>query len=72
MVIGSVVPRRDAESSEAVRAYLFERFMGSPFPVAAGLAAGHLANPRTLPLGVTARLDLEKEFEFSFTGPAVR
>ena len=71
MVIGSVVPRRDAESSEAVREYLFERFGGSPFPVAMGLAAGHLASPRTLPLGVPARLDLEEAPRLLFTGPAV-
>ncbi len=72
MVIGSVVPRRDAESSEAVRAYLFERFRGSPFPVAMGLAAGHQSGSRTLSLGVTVRLDLEKDLRFSFTGPVVR
>ena len=72
MVIGSVVPRRDAESSETVRAYLIERFSGSPFPVALGLAAGHLANPRTLPLGVPARLDLEEAPRLFFTGAAVR
>jgi muramoyltetrapeptide carboxypeptidase len=72
MVIGSVVPRRDAESPETVRAYLFERFAGSPFPVAMGLAAGHLASPRTLPLGVPARLDVETTLQFSCTGPAVR
>lgn len=71
MVIGSVVPRRDAEPSEAVRGYLVERFSGSPFPVAIGLAAGHLASPRTLPLGVPARLDLEKAPRLFFTGPAV-
>jgi muramoyltetrapeptide carboxypeptidase len=71
MVIGSVVPRRDVESSEEVREYLFERFAGSPFPVAMGLAAGHLASPRTLPLGVPARLDLEEAPRLLFTGPAV-
>ena len=72
MVIGSVVPRRDGESSETVRSYLVQRFSGSPFPVALGLAAGHLANPRTLPLGVSARLDLEKTPGLFFTGTALR
>ena len=55
MVIGSVVPRRDVESSETVRKYLFERFARAPFPVAMGLAAGHLPQPRTLALGVPVR-----------------
>ena len=71
MVIGSVLPRREVESSEAVREYLFERFSGSPFPVAMGLCAGHVASPRTLPLGVPARLDLEEAPLLLFTGPAV-
>lgn len=71
MVIGSVVPRRDVESPEAVREYLFDRFAGSPFPVAMGLAAGHMATPRTLPLGVPARLDLGETPRLLFTGPAV-
>jgi muramoyltetrapeptide carboxypeptidase len=72
MVIGSVVPRRDVESSETVRKYLFERFARAPFPVAMGLAAGHLPQPRTLPLGVPVRLDLEESPQLSFAGPAVR
>jgi muramoyltetrapeptide carboxypeptidase len=72
MVIGSVVPRQDVESSETVRKYLFERFARAPFPVAMGLAAGHLPQPRTLALGVPVRLDLEESPQLSFTGPAVR
>jgi muramoyltetrapeptide carboxypeptidase len=72
MVIGSVVPRLDVESSETVRKYLFERFARAPFPVAMGLAAGHLPRPRTLALGVPVRLDLEESPHLSFTGPAVR
>jgi muramoyltetrapeptide carboxypeptidase len=72
MVIGSVVPRRDGESGESVRAYLEERFSEAPFPVAMGLASGHLARPRTLPLGARARLDLEDRPELSFPGPVVR
>lgn len=55
MVIGSVVPGR-GESAETVREYLRNRFGGAPFPVAAGLPAGHLPAPRTLPLGAEARL----------------
>ncbi len=72
MVIGSVVPLRNAESSETVREYLFDRFARAPFPVATGLAAGHLPRPRTLPLGVRARLDLEESPRLSLAGPAVR
>ena len=72
MVIGSVVPRRDGESPESVRVYLEERFTGAPFPVAMGLASGHLARPRTLPLGAPARLDLEEGLELSFPGAVVQ
>lgn len=72
MVIGSVVPRRDEESPESVRAYLEERFTGAPFPVAMGLASGHLAMPRTLPLGARARLDLEEGLQLSFPGAVVQ
>jgi muramoyltetrapeptide carboxypeptidase len=72
MVIGSVVPRRDGESPEAVREYLSERFAASPFPVAMGLASGHLDKPRTLPLGAAAVLDLDERLELSFPGPVVR
>jgi muramoyltetrapeptide carboxypeptidase len=72
MVIGSVVPRRDGESTQTMRAYLEERFAGAPFPVAMGLASGHLARPRTLPLGARARLDLEDRPELSFPGPVVQ
>lgn len=72
MVIGSVVPRRDGESLEMLRAYLGERFAGSPFPVAMGLAAGHRESPRTLPLGALVRLDLDERLELSFPGPVVQ
>jgi muramoyltetrapeptide carboxypeptidase len=72
MVIGSVVPQRDGESAETVRAYLEERFTGAPFPVAMGLASGHLARPRTLPLGARARLDLDERLELSFPGSVVQ
>jgi muramoyltetrapeptide carboxypeptidase len=72
MVIGSVAPGRNGESSESVRAYLEERFRGAPFPVAMGVAAGHLARPRTLPLGAEARLDLDDRLELSFPGAVVQ
>ena len=84
MVIGSVSPRQGGESPETIRDWLRERFRGASFPVAMGLPAGHLDRPRTIPLGVRARLDLadpgqsriqnpkSKISSFSFLGPAVR
>jgi muramoyltetrapeptide carboxypeptidase len=72
MVIGSVVPRPGGESPESVRAYLEERFTGTPFPVAMGLSSGHLTRPRTLPLGARARLDLDERLELSFPGAVVQ
>jgi muramoyltetrapeptide carboxypeptidase len=66
MVIGSVAPRRDGESPETVRAWLRDRFAGAPFPAAIGLASGHCENPRTLPLGARAKLDLGRRPELSF------
>lgn len=72
MVIGSVVPRRDGETPETVRAYLKERFAGAPFPTAMGLACGHLARPRTLPLGARARLDLDETLTLAFPGAVVQ
>ena len=72
MVIGSVVPRRDGESAEAVRSYLRGRFAGAPFPAAMGLSCGHLDGPRTLPLGAPARLDCDERRVLSFPGPVVQ
>jgi muramoyltetrapeptide carboxypeptidase len=83
MVIGSVVPRPAGESAEVVRDYLRQRFGASPFPVAMGLPAGHLATPRTLPLGARVRLELggaeskiqnpkSKIGSLAFEGPAVQ
>jgi muramoyltetrapeptide carboxypeptidase len=72
MVIGSVVPRRDGESAEAMRSYLRERFAGAPFPAAMGLSCGHVESPRTLPLGAAARLDCDGRRELSFSGAAVQ
>jgi muramoyltetrapeptide carboxypeptidase len=72
MVIGSVVPGR-GESPDAVRDYLRGRFRSVPFPVAMGLPAGHLDAPRTLPLGLPARLSLDAAGGGSivFAGPGV-
>jgi len=72
MVIGSVVPRRDRENAGTVGAYLRERFAGAPFPVAAGLACGHLESPRTLPLGAPAILDCDDRRELSFSETVVQ
>jgi len=72
MVIGSVVPRREGESPELVRAYLEERFTGAPFPVAMGLASGHHERPRTLPLGARAQLDLDDRLELTFPGAVLQ
>jgi muramoyltetrapeptide carboxypeptidase len=72
MVIGSVVPRRDGESAEAMASYLRERFAGGPFPAAMGLPCGHLESPRTLPLGATVRLDCDGRRELSFSGAVVQ
>ncbi len=59
MLIGSISPgaRDGGESPEVVAAWLEDRFRGAPFPVVRGLPAGHLARPRTLPLGVPVRLE---------------
>ena len=72
MIIGSVVSRHRAETPEKVREYLRHRFQGAPFPVAAGLPAGHLDRPRTLPLHVPARLELASGApRLTFLAPAV-
>ena len=72
MVIGSVVSRNRTETPEKVRDYLRDRFRGASFPVAAGLPAGHLRRPRTLPLHVPVRLELDgSDARLSFPAPAV-
>jgi muramoyltetrapeptide carboxypeptidase len=71
MVIGTLPPA-PPETVGSVRDYLRERFAGSPFPVATGFPAGHLANPRTLPLGPGVRLALEEAPALTFVEPAVR
>ena len=70
MVIGSVVPP-PGEPPDALRAWLAARFSGAPFPVAAGLPAGHLPRPRTLPLGAPVRLELAGEASLTFLAPGV-
>jgi len=58
MVIGSISPGvRGGESPETVAAWLRDYFAGAPFPVVSGFPAGHLARPRTLPLGRVVRVD---------------
>jgi muramoyltetrapeptide carboxypeptidase len=72
MIIGSISTGATGggDSPEAVSAWLRERFAGAPFPVVRGFPAGHLANTRTLPLGVTVRLDASAG-TLSFDGPGV-
>lgn len=58
MVIGTIAPGREgAESPDAVRAWLADRFAGAPFPVAMGFPAGHRLDTRTIPLGARVRVD---------------
>jgi muramoyltetrapeptide carboxypeptidase len=70
MVIGSISPgSRGGESPGTVESWLREYFAGAPFPVVRGLPAGHLARPRTLPLGLPARVDANAgRIEFSGLG----
>jgi muramoyltetrapeptide carboxypeptidase len=71
MVIGSVVSRGPTESPEQIGEYLRVRFGRSRFPVACNFPAGHLASPRTLPLGARVRLDLEETGSLTFLEPGV-
>jgi muramoyltetrapeptide carboxypeptidase len=60
MVIGTIAPGRSgAEPPERVRAWLADRFAGSPFPVVSGFPAGHSADTRTIPLGTRVRVDAD-------------
>lgn len=71
MLIGSIsTGPTGGDSSKEVSAWLRERFAGSPFPVVQGFPAGHLSRPRTLPLGLTVRLDADGGV-LEFDGPAV-
>ena len=68
MVIGSISPGpRGGESPATVEAWLEDYFAGAPFPVVRGLPAGHLARPRTLPLGLPVRVDADAG-RVEFTG----
>lgn len=70
MVIGTIAPgRAGAESPNEVRAWLTDRFAGSPFPVTMGFPAGHRLDTRTIPLGVKVRVDTDRgAFEFLEAG----
>jgi muramoyltetrapeptide carboxypeptidase LdcA involved in peptidoglycan recycling len=61
MVIGSIAPRDGdrAEPPAALQTWLARMFGEAPFPVVRGLPAGHLARPRTIPLGPRVRLEAE-------------
>lgn len=71
MVIGSVVPCGESGVGE-VGDYLRERFGRAPFPVACNFPAGHLARPRTLPLGTRVHLDLSNAGTLAFCEQGVR
>jgi muramoyltetrapeptide carboxypeptidase len=71
MVIGSVVSRERAEHPQDVREFLRDRFGGARFPVVMGFPAGHLRRPRTIPLGITVRVELEETPRLRFAERAV-
>ncbi len=61
MLIGTIAPgRADAESPDEVRAWLADRFAGSPFPVVMGFPAGHRPDTRTIALGASVRVDADR------------
>jgi muramoyltetrapeptide carboxypeptidase len=72
MLIGSISTGANGggDSSEALSAWLRDRFAGAPFPVVRGFPAGHLPGTRTLPLGARVRLDADRGV-LAFDGPAV-
>jgi muramoyltetrapeptide carboxypeptidase len=71
MVIGSLVPPA-GEAADALRRWLADRFRGAPFPVAMNVSAGHLARPRTLPLGLRVLLTLDGEGGLSYPETGVK
>jgi muramoyltetrapeptide carboxypeptidase len=71
MVIGSVVSRERAEHPQDVREFLRHRFGGARFPVVMGFPAGHLRRPRTIPFGITVRVELEEAPRLRFAERAV-
>jgi muramoyltetrapeptide carboxypeptidase len=72
MVIGSVIPGGPTESRQDVEEYLTRRWKGAPFPVARNFPAGHLPDPRTLPLGTRVRLELTDAPMLTFLESGVR
>jgi muramoyltetrapeptide carboxypeptidase len=72
MLIGSISTGANGggDSSEALSAWLRDRFAGAPFPVIRGFPAGHIPGTRTLPLGARVRLDADRGV-LVFDGPAV-
>ena len=70
MIIGSISPgsRGGSETPQAIDAWLEDRFAGAPYPVVRHFPAGHLTSPRTLPLGVSVRLDADRR-RLDFAGP---
>jgi muramoyltetrapeptide carboxypeptidase len=72
MLIGSISTGANGggDPSEALSAWLRDRFAGAPFPVVRGFPAGHLSGTRTIPLGTSVRLDADRGV-LSFDGPAV-
>jgi muramoyltetrapeptide carboxypeptidase len=72
MLIGSISTGASGggDSSQAISAWLRDRFAGAPFPVVRGFPAGHVAGTRTLPLGARVRLDADRGV-LAFDGPAV-
>lgn len=61
MVIGTIARGRGgAESPDVVRAWLTDRFSGSPFPVVMGFPAGHRPDTRTIALGARVRVDADR------------
>lgn len=70
MIIGSISPGAGGggETPEAVGAWLEDRFSGAPFPVVRNFRAGHLLRARTLPLGVTVRVNADRG-RLEFAGP---
>jgi muramoyltetrapeptide carboxypeptidase len=72
MLIGSISTGAGGggDPSDALDAWLQDRFAGAPFPVVKGFPAGHIPHTRTLPLGLRVRLDADAG-TLGFAGPAV-
>jgi muramoyltetrapeptide carboxypeptidase len=72
MLIGSISTGANGggDPPQALSAWLRDRFAGAPFPVVRGFPAGHIPGTRTLPLGVSVRVDADRGL-LEFDGPAV-